>query len=73
MCVITMVNLPFASYSADMANVTTVHAARDKYVLMKARCCSSPAAPPPLKLGQYIHRNIVPENIQLLEHENIVI
>ena len=40
--------------------MTIVQAARDKYVLMNARCLSSPSRPPPLKLGQYNHKNMVP-------------
>ena len=58
--VLTHENFPFLSKKAEKANVTTAHAASERYVFKYALCCSSPEAPPPLKLGQYNQRKIVP-------------
>ena len=57
---LTMSNRPFFSSMAERAKVTSAQAASERYVLMTARCCSSPLVAPPLKLGQYTHRNTVP-------------
>lgn len=56
-----MLNLPRSSVKAETTNVMTVHAVNERYVLTTARCCSSPEAAPPLKLGQNIHKKRQPK------------
>ena len=62
-CYLTISNLSSLLTRADIAKVTTVQAAKAKYVFMTARCWSSPRAKALLNEGQNIHKNIVPENI----------
>lgn len=57
---LTISIFPSLSTIDDMANVIMVHATNERYVLMTALYCSPPVAAPPLKLGQYNHRNTVP-------------
>ncbi len=57
----TMSNLFSSDTNADTAKATRQHAARARYVLMTARCWSSPGARAELNDGQYNQRNTVPE------------
>jgi len=44
----------------DIANAVTQQAVRERYVLITARCWSSPSTNAELKLGQNNQRNTVP-------------
>ena len=55
-----MSNLFSSETSAETAKATRQQAASARYVLMTARCWSSPGARAELNDGQYNHRNTVP-------------
>jgi hypothetical protein len=58
--VLTMSNFFSLLTIDDTANTVTQHAARERYVLITARCWSSPSTNAELKLGQNNQRNTVP-------------
>lgn len=58
---LTIFKRPSSSTKDDIANVITQLANSETKVLMTLLCCSSPIARAELKLGQNIHKNIVPK------------
>ena len=59
-----MSNLFSSETSAETAKATRQQAASARYVLMTARCWSSPGARAELNDGQYSHRNTVPTTME---------
>ena len=56
----TILNLFSSDTNVETANATRQHAASARYVLITARCWSSPGARAELNDGQYNQRNTVP-------------
>ena len=58
---LTITNLWFTLPKAEIEKAARTHEQREKYVFKMARCLGSPsAAAALLKLGQNIHKKIVP-------------
>lgn len=60
---LTILKRPFLLIKEEMAKVMIQQAASDRYVLITARCLSSPEVSAALKLGQNNHKKTVPRTV----------
>lgn len=67
----TMLNFPSGRSRREARKLANVDDAMERMVLMTDRCCALPVLPAkaPLKLGQYSHRNSVPVESAISDHQ----